>query len=75
MDEERRTTETNQIVLQGLPHYLTAADVARMLGVQTRTVYSWVDRGLLPARRVGPRLLRFTAQDLECFYRTSGSLT
>jgi hypothetical protein len=39
-------------VLQGLPHRLTAADGARMFCVQTRTVYSWVDRGLLPARQM-----------------------
>jgi excisionase family DNA binding protein len=37
--------------------YLTAADVAETVGVSTRTVLRWIDRGDLPAVRLpGGRL-------------------
>lgn len=37
--------------------YLTAADVADMVGVSTRTVLRWIERGDLPAVRLpGGRL-------------------
>lgn len=57
------------------PAYLTAEDVATLFQVGKPTVYRWVDQGLLPAHRVGPRLLRFAPQDLESFYQASGRAT
>jgi excisionase family DNA binding protein len=48
---------------------LTAQDVADVLRVPRRTVYSFIDQGLLPCRRVGSRLLRFTEEDLHEFLR------
>jgi excisionase family DNA binding protein len=53
--------------------YLTAEDVAERFKVSTRTVYLWVDRGLLPATRIGPRLIRFTEKGVEEFLQTSDS--
>ena len=44
---------------------MTAAEVAELLGVSVKTVYVYVQRGELPARRVGPRLLRFMPEDVH----------
>ena len=46
---------------------LTVQDVARMLRCSTRTVREYVSRGLLRPVRVGPRLVRFTAREIERF--------
>lgn len=43
---------------------LTRADVAAMKQVSPRTVDRWVAAGLLPAYRVGPRLVRFRSEDV-----------
>jgi len=47
----------------------TVSEVAGMLQVHRRTVQRWIQRGLLPAYRVGPALLRIPAQALEDFLR------
>ena len=49
--------------------YLTAKHLAEMFEVSIRTVYSYVDQGLLPYTRVGPRLLRFSEDDIREFVR------
>lgn len=46
---------------------LTAAEVASRLKVATQTVRNWVDRGELPAIRVGVRRVRIRESDLEAF--------
>lgn len=51
--------------------FLTARDVADRFSVSERAIYSWVDRGLLPAVRVGTRLIRFTEEGLAEFLRRS----
>lgn len=43
---------------------LTPADVASFLRVPRRTVYQWIDSGLLPSHRVGERLLRIFREDV-----------
>lgn len=43
---------------------LTRADVARIKQVSERTVDRWVAAGLLPAYRMGPKLIRFHAEDV-----------
>ena len=53
---------------------LTTAEVARLLRVPRRTVYSFVDQGLLPYQRVGTRLLRFTEADVDEFLRRSAEV-
>jgi excisionase family DNA binding protein len=47
--------------------FLAAAEVAALLGVARRTVYSWIDEGLIPATRIGRRLLRINIVDLRAF--------
>ena len=57
--------------LDGLPRFMTAEEVAAVLRVPKRTVYVWRDQGRLSARRLGPRLIRFTAEDVREFLRRS----
>jgi len=51
--------------------FLTAKDIADRFQVSVRVVYLWVDQGLLPTIRVGPRLIRFTEEGVEEFIQTS----
>lgn len=45
--------------------YLTPKEAAAYLGVRPRTIYLLVEQGVLPRRRLGKRLLRFTRADLD----------
>lgn len=45
--------------------YLTAAEVADMLGITPKTLRRLVAEGVLPAYRLGPRMLRFKAEEVE----------
>lgn len=38
---------------------------ARREGVSTRTIRRWIAQGLLPAARLGPRLVRINSVDLD----------
>jgi excisionase family DNA binding protein len=54
----------------GDPDYITKAEVAKLLGVTTRTVDRWVAKRVLPPpMRVGPRLLRWRRQVIHDFMR------
>jgi excisionase family DNA binding protein len=44
---------------------MTTEDVAKSLQIPVRSVYSLVDQGVLPARRLGKRLLRFKREEIE----------
>ncbi|AVP41703.1 HTH binding domain protein [Mycobacterium phage Batiatus] len=46
---------------------LTMQQAATYLGVTDRTVRNYVARGLIPARRLGPKLLRIRIEDLQEF--------
>lgn len=48
---------------------LTIPQVAERFGVSTKTVRRWIASGDLPARRVGPRLVRIDAADVAVFGR------
>lgn len=42
-------------------------EVAAFLGVSERTVRNYVSRGLIPATRIGPKLLRISPDDVAAF--------
>ncbi len=44
---------------------LSIRQAADEKGVHPHTIRRWIAAGILPARRVGPRLIRITAADLE----------
>ncbi len=44
---------------------LTVAEAAKRLGVSSQTIWRWIDRGILPAFRVGPKRVRISAADLD----------
>ena len=44
--------------------YATKTDVARLFQVTTRTIDSWLARGLLPSRKIG-RTVRFSLAEIE----------
>lgn len=52
---------------------LSAAEAAKVVGVATRTIYNYVDRGILPARRETlKRRIRIDAEDLRRFAEEHG---
>lgn len=53
---------------------LTIEEVAARLAVTVDTVRRWHKAGMLPGRRIGPRVLRWSEEDLEKA-ATSGNST
>ena len=49
------------------PALMTIKDAADELRVSTRSVYNYVDRGLLPAHCIAGHLLRIRREDFEKF--------
>lgn len=47
------------------PVDLSPAEAAAYMGVNDSTIRRWIYKGLLPAQRVGPRLLRIKRSDLD----------
>lgn len=55
---------------------LSLEQTAELCGVSTKTVRRWIAAGLLPAYRLGPKLLRVDPVDLDSLGRripTAGS--
>ncbi len=55
-----------------LPELLGLQEVANYLDVDYRTIRRWVASGRLNAVRVGPRLLKVSAADVEKLIRPVG---
>lgn len=51
------------------PDWLSTAEAVRYLGITPRTLYRFIDSGLLPATRFG-RLVRVRRSDLDALLRT-----
>lgn len=52
---------------------LSAAEAAKVVGVSPRTIYNYVDRGVLPARReTMKRRIRIDAEELRKFAEQYG---
>jgi excisionase family DNA binding protein len=47
--------------------FLTVAEIAEQLKLNPQTIRNWIDRGSLPAVRVGPRQVRVRESDLDAF--------
>ncbi len=47
--------------------YLSPAEVAEMLGLTTRSVYTHVAEGRLPASRLSRKMLRIAESDVHAF--------
>jgi excisionase family DNA binding protein len=45
--------------------YVPLADAATYAGVPPGTVRDWIRRGILPAYRIGPRLLQVNLDDID----------
>jgi len=52
-------------------HDMTSADVAKALGVSSRTVRGWIVRSNLPARKIGSRY-RILSSDLVAWLERRG---
>lgn len=60
------------------PEWMSTSEVAELLGVQSRTLYRFIDEGRLPAYRFG-RVIRVMRDDVRTFLQSCriepGSLT
>ena len=54
---------------------MTADEVAALFQVPRRQIYTWRDQGRLRARPLGPRLIRFTPDDVREFLEASERLS
>ena len=44
---------------------ISTAEAAKLLGVSMNSIRKYVEDGLIPAVRIGPRLLKFNRTDIE----------
>lgn len=51
------------------PPLISLTEAAQRVGVAPNTLRRWVAQGLVPARRVGPRLIRIDPADLADLVR------
>lgn len=65
VSQERLPREGSSSPGQALQPLLTDRDVAAVLAVRPDTVRRWAARGSLPSVRLGGRLLRFRAEDVQ----------
>jgi len=52
---------------------LTVAEIAERLKLNQQTIRNWIDRGDLPAIRVGARRVRVSAAELDAYIAASSS--
>ncbi|UDY35524.1 helix-turn-helix domain-containing protein [Dermatobacter hominis] len=50
----------------GEPEWMTSAEASTYLGITPRTLYGFIDRGELPAYRIG-RVIRLQRHEVEAF--------
>lgn len=48
--------------------YLSVGETAKYLGLSAKTIYSWAEKGAIPAYKVG-RVWRFDKTELDDFVR------
>lgn len=47
--------------------WLTVKELSELLSIKPATLYSYYSRGILPGIKIGPRLVRFSIEDVEEF--------
>jgi excisionase family DNA binding protein len=52
------------------PRWLSTGEAARRLGITSRTLYRFIDEGLVPAYRFG-RVIRLTEHEVDAFIESS----
>lgn len=54
--------------------WLSVEEIAAHLGVSKETIYRWLDRGRIPAHRIG-RLWKFKASEVDSWVVNGGAST
>lgn len=50
-------------------HYVSISEAAERVGVSTKTVRRWIATGALTGYRIGPRVVRIDAAELDAALR------
>jgi len=61
-----RMTKNNHKASAPRERYLTAAEIAHLCNVSTKSVYRWAESGAVPAYRAGIQL-RFRRDEIEAY--------
>jgi excisionase family DNA binding protein len=70
--KERRNnlfTKNRKSYKKKMQELYTVEEAANYLGVSNKTIYKYIDQGLLKASRLGPRMLRIESFDLINFIK------
>ncbi len=51
------------------PVYISAVDAAKLIGISTRTMHRWIEKGKVPARHHGPNQLHLLLTDVEALVK------
>ncbi len=51
------------------PMYISAVDAAKLIGISTRTMHRWIEKGKVQARHHGPNQLHILLADVEALAR------
>lgn len=58
--------------MQPVEPWYSVEQIARHLGVSKETVYRWLEKGKIPAHRIG-KLWKFKASEVDEWVRSGGS--
>lgn len=47
------------------PRWASTAEAAEYSGINIRTIRDWIHKGILPATRIGPRILQIDLNDVD----------
>jgi len=58
--------------LEVTDRWLSVQEIAQYLGISKETVYRWLDKGKIPAHRVG-KLWKFKISEVDNWIKTGGA--
>ena len=58
--------------MTNIERWLSVEEIALYLGISKETVYRWLDRGKIPAHRIG-KLWKFQTVEVDAWIRAGGS--